>query len=288
MIPRNHPRRPFGAIVVTRLAKIAPRARAADAPYRRGCGVRERGRAALGAVRRPHFHAHRTRAARPRSERGGTVPSGPRLIAPGLIGAAGLCLIGCAAPDFDTWADAGMQLAGEAGAAVVRVDRLEDEPGTMFDDDTSHVEVLATMDVDPEEAKAELEAAGERLGYNVEGDTMHRDGSTIVFWVPPEPTLPSPSHADESEAEVKTHLAFDDQLADLSSPFLKLFGQITQAIPFDLQLTAARMTTALPGDVTELSVIVAVHVLGSGSPAFRRSCRVRRGVALVRQRRSGR
>ncbi|MGB6058287.1 MAG: hypothetical protein WBF71_08465 [Microthrixaceae bacterium] len=113
-----------------------------------------------------------------------------RLLAIGLIGAAGLCLVACGSPNFDPWEDAGAQLAREAGASVVRVERLKDQPGTMLDDNTSHVELFVTIDMEPEQATAELKAAGERLGYSVGEGTMHRDGSTIVFSVPLEPTLP--------------------------------------------------------------------------------------------------
>jgi hypothetical protein len=104
-----------------------------------------------------------------------------RLSAVALLGIATLSMLGCGA-DFDQWTADGRALADEVGAEVVGVERLEDSGGSMFDDDPSHVEVFATLDATPAEAREQLRAAGERLGYRVVDAPyllMTRDGSVI-------------------------------------------------------------------------------------------------------------
>ena len=111
-----------------------------------------------------------------------------------LLVAAILSMLGCSGgPDFDQWTADGRALANEVGAEIVRVEELEDDGGSMFDDDPSHVEIFATLDATPKEAREQLRDAGERLGYKVVDApylTMDRDGSDIFVWVPEDSGLP--------------------------------------------------------------------------------------------------
>jgi hypothetical protein len=97
-------------------------------------------------------------------------------------------MLGCSGrPNFDQWTADGRALADEVGAEIVRVEELEDDGGTMFDDDPSHVEIFGTLDATPTEAREHLWEAGERLGYEVADAPyllMKRGGSVLNIWVP--------------------------------------------------------------------------------------------------------
>jgi hypothetical protein len=116
------------------------------------------------------------------------------LIAVALLGAAILPMLACGSgPDFDQWTADGRALADEVGAEIIRVEELEDDGGSMYDDDPSHVEIFATLDAPPSEAREQLWAAGERLGYEVVDGPyllMSRDGGGINVRVPDDSGIP--------------------------------------------------------------------------------------------------
>lgn len=88
---------------------------------------------------------------------------------------------GCRGPDFDTWREAGEQLVNESGGSVDRIEVLENDGGTMYDDSTSHVEVFATLEGSLGDGTQAVRSAGERLGYAVSGDPVvnRDDGSQL-------------------------------------------------------------------------------------------------------------
>jgi hypothetical protein len=112
-----------------------------------------------------------------------------------VVASLGLAALGsaCGGPDFDSWRVAGEQLVDESGGSVDRVELLENDGGTMYDDTTSHVEVFATLEGSLDDGTGVVRLAGERLGYEVSGGspvqrgdgsqmrslTMLRDGSSL-------------------------------------------------------------------------------------------------------------